>query len=571
MAGPKERKIPPLVTLSGVDVVAMGTWKLSSGETTFTRQDLADAIDAASCPSIGPPVMKLGHVDPRFDGEPAVGKVINMELSAGGTKITGDLAGMPGWLGEIAASAYPRRSIEGYRDVQCQQGHTHPFVIAALALLGVTPPGVGVLNDLQDIASLYGVTASEPASTGTKWRTEMTDQVFAAGVTVDDVRRAYMEQAGYQYWITEMQLDPPQLIVADESTRKIYRVPVKIKAGAVTFADPVEVQVEYLDIAASARNALVFYASAEESLAGLGEEVIAAWDAAQQEKNLGPHPGAAKLKAMYAIPGDNKSSSKLPHHDVSSSGAVGAADLDGCVAAIAALNGSRGGLKGVSAAEKRTAYNHLARHLRAGGRTPAPFKASASADGDTEAATTDRKVDPNGTPSPGKQQEEGTDVFTDEQLAELRAALGKGEDEDLTGEEILAALKAREEGKDGGKPAPDKVPALASRRLPPGVIAIDQGELEALQASAKKGEEALHRMQVNERDTVITAAIADGKFAAARREHWARLWDADPQGTREVIASLQKNVVPLRDIGSPGGEMDDELDAEFAGMFRPRS
>jgi hypothetical protein len=159
-----------LVTLPGVEILATGTWQLSSGEATFTREDLADAIDAASCPSVGNPVIKIGHVDPRFDGEPALGWVVGMKLSAGGNKITADLAGMPGWLGEIAASAYPGRSIEGFRDYVCQQGHTHPFAITALALLGVTPPAVGVLNSIEDVAALYGVAAAAGPESGQKWR-----------------------------------------------------------------------------------------------------------------------------------------------------------------------------------------------------------------------------------------------------------------------------------------------------------------------------------------------------------------------------------------------------------------
>jgi hypothetical protein len=64
-----------LVTLPGVDILATGTWALASGEATFTTDNLASAIDASSCPSIGDPIIKLGHVDPRFDGEPAVGRV----------------------------------------------------------------------------------------------------------------------------------------------------------------------------------------------------------------------------------------------------------------------------------------------------------------------------------------------------------------------------------------------------------------------------------------------------------------------------------------------------------------
>jgi hypothetical protein len=67
---------------------------------------------------------------------------------------------MPGWLASISASAYPKRSIEGTYDSKCQIGHKHPFVLTGLALLGVTAPGVGVLNALPDIKALFTASAA---------------------------------------------------------------------------------------------------------------------------------------------------------------------------------------------------------------------------------------------------------------------------------------------------------------------------------------------------------------------------------------------------------------------------
>src|SRR5258707_8513066 len=67
------------------------------------------------------------------------------------------------------------------------------------------------------------------------------------------------------------------------------------------------------------------------------------------------------------------------------------------------------------------------------------------------------------------------------------------------------------------------------------------------------GEAARAAQLRDQRDTVIQAAVRDGKLSPARRKHWERLWDADPDGTREVLAGLAKNVVPGDDIGSAGG------------------
>jgi HK97 family phage prohead protease len=92
------------------------------------------------------------------------------------------------------------------------------------------------------------------------------------------------------------------------------------------------------------------------------------WDGPAQVKALGDNPPKSAINALFAIPGDSKSDSSLPHHDVSD-GHVGTADKDGCIAAIEALNGSRGGVS-ASAAEKNKAYSHLASHLRAMGVDP---------------------------------------------------------------------------------------------------------------------------------------------------------------------------------------------------------
>lgn len=151
-----------LLTVPDVELVAAGTWRASTGITTFTDDDLAQAVAALDCPGIRNPVLKLGHEedDPdgqkmRWDGEPAVGWIDNMRLNDTATKIIGDFAGMPAWLAEALPSAYPDRSIEIYRPFMCQIGHTHPAVITAVALLGVTAPGVGVLKSLQDVRALY--------------------------------------------------------------------------------------------------------------------------------------------------------------------------------------------------------------------------------------------------------------------------------------------------------------------------------------------------------------------------------------------------------------------------------
>jgi hypothetical protein len=160
------RKAVALRNVPNVELAAVGTWHASTGWTTFTPEDLTNAVAALECPGVRNPVIKLGHDEEdstsgvRWDGEPAVGWIGNMRMD--GPKLIGDYMGMPEWLAgtndngmAVLATAYPDRSIEIYRPFVCQVGHTHPSVIGAVSLLGAYPPGVGVLKSMQDVYALF--------------------------------------------------------------------------------------------------------------------------------------------------------------------------------------------------------------------------------------------------------------------------------------------------------------------------------------------------------------------------------------------------------------------------------
>lgn len=548
--------VPALATRRGIDIVAVGTWGLSTGEATFTAKDLADAVDAAQCPSVGPPVIKLGHYDPRYnpdatagDGTPAVGRVINLALSSSNQKITGDFAGMPAWLGEVWASAYPNRSIEGTWDFGCQIGHVHPFVITAVALLGTSRPGVGVLNSIEDVAALYGAVAAAAAPTGRAWSLtmgghHMPGTAQAAGTTTEDVRRSYYDQPGLPYsrWICEMQLDPPQLIVCDDATSKMYRVPVTIKGSEVTFGDAVEVEVEYVDMPANAAapvrssvrmpllmGSRVSYATADDSRAGVTGPPAAAAD----------DPADPPLDDTHAA-SDKAVTHSHPH---SSYGSQGGDDTHDHMHAHAAGDGS---------------HNHAHGSTQAAG----PSKEGV------------RKVD-----------------FTNEQLATLRTRLGLAEDAELSPDQIMAALATpAPAGAPGtgtgtgtttppaGQPAggttapaaPQPMPVAAGSGVPEGALVVDREVWDGMQARIQQGEDARREQLRVRRDADIQAAVKEGKFSVARVQHWARIYDVDPEGTRQVLAGLQAGVVPIGDIGSGGGAMGEELDDEFRSLFPPK-
>lgn len=146
-------QLPPSTgTIRDVELVRVGTWNASTGVSTITRDHLAAAVAAYQDHLIDRPVIRLGHVDPRFDGEPAMGWVTNLRLADNGDTLLGDLVGMPAKLAEVAPTAYRRRSVELAFGVKSAAGKAYAAVLTGLALLGVAPPAV---KGLADVLALY--------------------------------------------------------------------------------------------------------------------------------------------------------------------------------------------------------------------------------------------------------------------------------------------------------------------------------------------------------------------------------------------------------------------------------
>lgn len=138
----------------------------------------------------------------------------------------------------------------------------------------------------------------------------------------------------------------------------------------------------------------------------------------------------------------------------------------------------------------------------------------------------------------------------------LRERLGLEADADEAS--ILTAVDDLMEKATAPPPAPEPVvqPEPVAAKLPEGTTIIDKATLDDLRAKAALGVLAHERQATEDRDRALDDAIKAGKFPPARREAWAKLWDADPEGTRQTLASLAEGTVPLVDNGEPGGEPD---------------
>lgn len=261
-------KTPVLATIPRVELASVGWWDISNAiDWHPSAEDLAAAVAALDCPAVRRPVLKFGHTGVSGEGDPTIGLVDGLGLTEDGQTLIGDFVGVPAWLAEadaqgrsVIASAYPDRSGEFEHDYVCQLGHLHPFVVHAVALLGVVRPGIGTLQ------SLYDLYTTAPDLTPEK-EALMAKAAAGAGITVDQVRKAYYAGPGtnFMLWIREMYVDPPELIVQDDNDDTIVRVPYTVTGDDIEFADPQTVQIQYVNARTAAGKPVVAFASSAES------------------------------------------------------------------------------------------------------------------------------------------------------------------------------------------------------------------------------------------------------------------------------------------------------------------
>lgn len=231
-----------LVTVPGVELMRVGKWNLSTGEWECTTKEIAAAIDAHDKGLLRKPVIRLGHNDPRFSGDPAVGWLDNLRASEDGQALIGDMVGVPEWLAEILPSAYPSRSIEGLYDYTAPDGSEHEFVLTGLALLGATRPGVESLQSLQDVARLYDIAAA--GQVGGK-AIELTIEAADAPKPYGDVKYADPKNGKYPIDTAEhvraawAYINMPKN-QKDYSAAELAQIKDRIKAAAKKFGIKIE-------------------------------------------------------------------------------------------------------------------------------------------------------------------------------------------------------------------------------------------------------------------------------------------------------------------------------------------
>ena len=320
------RENPPcLVTVPNVEILHAGIeYNLSTGPTTFTPEDLMDVVMAANEDgSIPNPRLKIGHIDPRFndtaiyDGSPAFGKATNLRLSDNGTSVYADYVGVPKWLADIMPAAFPSRSIEGYWNVESQMGKKWRFVLSACSVLGVTWPGVTVLEDLpqyygaelpDDVVvdpALISATGGDPGVKIPFRKSEST-----ASANLDDVRRAFYNDWMHDHpeanwwWVQAVLTDPNELVVEDDETGQLYKIPFSSDDNSlVSFGDAAAVRIDYIPDDRESQKAAASHIAA--TLA-VGRKVIASYPdrAASRPDTTGGAMDPKEVRKRLGLPED---------------------------------------------------------------------------------------------------------------------------------------------------------------------------------------------------------------------------------------------------------------------------
>lgn len=145
-------------------------------------------------------------------------------------------------------------------------------------------------------------------------------------------------------------------------------------------------------------------------------------------------------------------------------------------------------------------------------------------------------------------------AFTPEQLTTMRQELGLAEtaDEATIVAALSEALGERAES-----------PAASTAQVPEGMTLIETDVLNDLRTGAQAGREAQATLAREARERIITAAVSEGRITPARREHFAALYDADPDGTRDLLAALEPGLVVNTTESGHAGQAESNEDAAF--------
>ena len=176
-----------------------------------------------------------------------------------------------------------------------------------------------------------------------------------------------------------------------------------------------------------------------------------------------------------------------------------------------------------------------------------------------EKATTKPPAEPADNNNP---REKGTDNMSEALNKGLRERLGIPADANIDDEGLLAAVDE----------VLDEQAAPTNARSTEGTVVLDEAQYQELTAMAADGREARKQQLADQREKLVNDAVADGRIAPARRDHWLNALEADP-GMAETLNKLAKGLVNLEPSGYTGGvdEATDEDSSLYSKLWPSES
>ncbi|WP_090421309.1 DUF6582 domain-containing protein [Mycobacterium europaeum] len=93
---------------------------------------------------------------------------------------------------------------------------------------------------------------------------------------------------------------------------------------------------------------------------------------------------------------------------------------------------------------------------------------------------------------------------------------------------------------------------VAASAPPPGSVVLDPAAYQELHAKAEAGQRAEARQIAEDDERFVMAAIHQGKFPPARKQHWLDYLKTDRDGGRQHIEAMAPGLVPVQEVGHAG-------------------
>lgn len=203
--------------------------------------------------------------------------------------------------------------------------------------------------------------------------------------------------------------------------------------------------------------------------------------------------------------------------------------------------------------------------------TPADEKAKARFDlsifktSDRGNAAGQQQPATHGGPSSPQSERTPAVAFSDEQFTNLRTALDLPADSDEA--TVFAALSDKLAEYVEEPPAPTP-PTPSAATLPEGVVAISEAQLADLTAKAEAGDQARAEQIRNQRESLVSAAVRDGRIAPVERDAWLAKLESGT-GAEQVLAALKPGLIPVEAVGTNGAADLDSDEALYAALYGP--